>query len=176
MNNAITRYIPDFFDIGDGKPLIREFNSLNELLEIDFVNSFYEIKDFYRFSLSDNILMCELKDGKKWWVIGYIKYPEKLDLPVWVPHYDIVETTNRQRIGHFISLSRQLSETFNLYFDRPPDYGPIELYERTKEGYNKISLVQDTPEFKEMLEKRFEIILDSDDKKSILKLRFGDIE
>lgn len=61
------------------------FDTNEELFEVDMVKRWSMHKDFYRYSISDNHLMAEYIDGKKWWVIGYIKYPEKLNLPKWEP-------------------------------------------------------------------------------------------
>lgn len=91
MTNYFRQHIPDF--VSGVKRQIFKFETLEELLDNDIVkrwrmHPFEEDKPsppdyFHRYSLSDNRLMAELKDGKEWYVIGYIANPEGLDLPKW---------------------------------------------------------------------------------------------
>ena len=81
MNYFIQRE-PGFSDIG--KPQRFEFNDLEELLNQNYIKSWSNNPKFYRYSLSDDMLMCELDDGKAWWILGYIEHPEQLTLPRWV--------------------------------------------------------------------------------------------
>lgn len=32
---------------------------------------------------TDGLLMAEYDGGRKWWVVGFVKYPEKINLPKW---------------------------------------------------------------------------------------------
>jgi hypothetical protein len=66
------KYIPGFaFDPRDDK-IIRNFNTINELLSIDFVKSWKKHRNFYRFSLANEHLMAEFKNGDEWYIIGTI--------------------------------------------------------------------------------------------------------
>ncbi len=58
------------------------FNSFDELLEIEFIKTKLTNPKFKRLSISENMLMFEKTDGT-YWVIGYIKHPEMLNLPKW---------------------------------------------------------------------------------------------
>ena len=66
-----------------------EFNSVDELMEIDFIKSWAKHPRFSRFSIVINeeknimnsiLLMVELTDDK-YYVVGYLKEP--VDLPIW---------------------------------------------------------------------------------------------
>ena len=104
--NAITQHIPNYVE-GYEKRTV-EFETLEELVAIDWVKQHSEphepiklvnvltgeeaeppISDgpFHRFSQSEEwhdrwLLMAEFDEGKKWWVVGYLK--EKVEeLPAW---------------------------------------------------------------------------------------------
>ena len=86
----ITQHVPNYISGCD--PRVTEFESLEELLEIEWVKqwSTHDMKDlpFWRYSESkgkyDIILMAEWKEGDKhtWWVLGYLS--ESVGLPEWV--------------------------------------------------------------------------------------------
>ena len=80
----IKQYMPNYFD---GFPLEEaEFESVEELRKIPFVKRWIEGPHFERFSLncskSSVALMAELREGKEWWVVGFIS-GGKPDLPRW---------------------------------------------------------------------------------------------
>ena len=56
-------------------------DSKEELLDIEFVKGFRDMPDFYRFSISDNLLMAEYENGKKWWVVAYLEDFNDIDIP-----------------------------------------------------------------------------------------------
>ena len=73
---------------------VKEFSSLEELLNIEFVKSFTfqpngELNlDFHQFSISKELgtylLMAEYNKGSNWWVVGYIDDNEiTKKLPIW---------------------------------------------------------------------------------------------
>ena len=81
----VTRYLPACLS---GYPEEHaDFNSLDELLKIEWIASWKEHKDFYQYSISrEQWLMGEFKDGREWWVIAY--FPEVFDeLPKWFPKW-----------------------------------------------------------------------------------------
>jgi hypothetical protein len=98
----IKQYRPGFFTGFENA--VREFNSLEELLAIDFVDNFKKLQsglpskevdpNFHQFSISNQctlggevpyVLMAEYEGGKVWWVVGYISETEIVkQLPVWV--------------------------------------------------------------------------------------------
>lgn len=88
--NKIRQHIPNWISGYENQEV--EFEGLDDLLAIEFVNGFKERGDFYRFSIDpapfDNkhLLMAEYRDGKEWWVVGYLN--EKVDLPKWKPVYE----------------------------------------------------------------------------------------
>jgi len=79
----ITQHVPCFVECD---PYRGTFDTLKELFEIDWIKQYQKDDnlEFYRFSLSSNILMAEYNKGNKWWVVGYI-YGDlcKIDLPIW---------------------------------------------------------------------------------------------
>jgi len=93
----IKQYRPAFFTGFENEE--KEFNSLEELFAIDFVDNFKKTPNnkvnpnFHQFSISTpsvdlpHILMAEYKGGAEWWVVGYIDDGEAVrQLPKWVPN------------------------------------------------------------------------------------------
>lgn len=75
-------------------PLIHEAYDIEGLLNIDWINKWKDDPDFYRFSLCfdkpSTYLMVELKEGKEWWVVGYINDLIKdHNLPIWQQRKDV---------------------------------------------------------------------------------------
>ncbi len=71
------QYRPTFYSGFTNKEV--EFDTVEELLNIDFVKSWSEDKGFCRYSLSGDHLMAEFNNGKNWWVVCFIRCT--LDLP-----------------------------------------------------------------------------------------------
>ncbi len=96
---TIKQYRPGYFTGYENE--IKEFNSLEELLELDFVVNFRKTPNisidpkFHQYSISKNssgssefpyVLMAEFRNGTEWWVVGYISETEIIkELPVWNP-------------------------------------------------------------------------------------------
>lgn len=80
--NKITQHIPTFVDYREPAPSY-EFNSIEELLAMPFVNEHAQNNKFYRFSISGHHLMAERDNGGWWWVVGYIAEPNRINLPEW---------------------------------------------------------------------------------------------
>ena len=92
----IRSHVPNYcFDGEEPDPEI-EFNSLDELMNIDFVKrwannpmiQFHKYSISYRpshYGITSHLLMAELKGGAEWWVIGYLSGEgiEKIGLPEW---------------------------------------------------------------------------------------------
>jgi chloramphenicol O-acetyltransferase len=77
MKGIIKQYRPAYVSGYENQS--NKFNSLNELLNIDWVKYFTEHSDFYKFSISiaeqyqkNHALMAEYKNGESWYVIGFI--------------------------------------------------------------------------------------------------------
>jgi hypothetical protein len=80
---SIKRYFPNWMEMNDDDYVKVEFNSLAELMEIDWVKKWSQIPNFLKYSIAGrprtmyyNLLpqfklMVELKDGK-WWVLGIL--------------------------------------------------------------------------------------------------------
>jgi hypothetical protein len=98
FKNRFVQHYPNYFSVEDDDYACLDFNTQEELLNFEYVSkwkkdSYDDI--FYRYSLSmpkhkaDNImLMVEYNKGKKWWVIGFLRTTEDLDLPTWIPNED----------------------------------------------------------------------------------------
>jgi hypothetical protein len=85
--NKIQRYRPACFSGYEDEHA--SFNSLDELMKIEWIASWKDHTDFYQFSISrEQWLMCEVKGGTEWWVIGYFHevYNEvAIWFPKWIP-------------------------------------------------------------------------------------------
>lgn len=79
--NMITQHIPSFVDT-DAPRKRGDFSSFAELLEVPFVKRWEQEKDFHRFSVDGNVLIAELRGGRSWWVVGFLREPVS-DLPKW---------------------------------------------------------------------------------------------
>lgn len=83
MKNSIRQFIPEGSEESEKK--VFDFDTLEELLEFDFVKSWKQDTEFYRYSTSENygryLLIAERDNGYQWWLIGYLK--ESVDLPEW---------------------------------------------------------------------------------------------
>ena len=88
--NKIKQHIPASID---GDRLTIEFNTQKELMNIPFVKNFSKLEGFYRYSISSSggfspLLMCELRDGYDWWVVGFIDSMDGINLPEWKEKYE----------------------------------------------------------------------------------------
>ena len=83
---TIKQHIPNFVSGFD--PVIQNFETLEELLSIDFVKRWSCDDDFHQFSIGPYgdrwHLMAEQHNGKRWGVIGYITgiVRDELNLPI----------------------------------------------------------------------------------------------
>ena len=84
----IRQHIPNFVS-GIG-PVSFDFETIDELMSIEFVKQ-WKSNEFFQFSIApsgdDYHLMCEFKNGTKWYVVGYLTgiKEHKLNLPLWEP-------------------------------------------------------------------------------------------
>lgn len=80
--NEIVQHIPAFVETGDEPRKRANFESLAQLLEIPFVKSWTDERDFHKLSVSDHLLIAEQRGGRSWWVVGSLResVPE---LPEW---------------------------------------------------------------------------------------------
>jgi hypothetical protein len=85
--NEIEQHIPSSCSTDS---VIESFNTVEELIKIPFVKNWSTIDTFSYYAISvdtfnestdGNHLMAVFNDGKDFWVLGYIKYPNKVDLP-----------------------------------------------------------------------------------------------
>jgi hypothetical protein len=98
MTGKIKQYRPSFFSGFENEDI--EFNSVEELLAIDWVKNFANESNqpqpkFHQFSISElehpsdelkYLLMAEYKEGTEWYVVGYINATEIINtLPTWKP-------------------------------------------------------------------------------------------
>lgn len=95
----IKQHRTNHFTFADFEDVIVEFETVDELLNIDFVKNFSMIDGFYRYSIHQNFsftvdefnsfkLMAEYADGYEWFVIGHlIDLDFALNLPIWKAKY-----------------------------------------------------------------------------------------
>lgn len=94
--NKLKRRYPAFID--GFEETAHEFETIEELMEIDWVKHVSEQPDFYRFSISRHkpvkdlspslfpvgFLMAEMKEGSKHYAIGkFMEIDDNLNLPKW---------------------------------------------------------------------------------------------
>ena len=85
---TIRQHIPNFVSGID--PVSVDFETIDDLINIEFVKQ-WKRNDFFQFSIFPSgeyyILMCELKNGTRRYVVGYITGidGDKLNLPSWKP-------------------------------------------------------------------------------------------
>jgi hypothetical protein len=89
-----------------------QYNSLDELLKIDFVVAISKTPGFFQFSVSNNplfkqdILMAEYRKGLDWGPVGYIdKDSITAQLPVWEPKYNMPHSDLSEKEQKLIGLS-----------------------------------------------------------------------
>jgi hypothetical protein len=82
--NFFKQHLPNFFTIEDGDLFETEFDTLEELLQHDYFK-WWVFNTFDCWSLCGDKLMYERKKGIDYYVVGYIRYPERLNLPKWKP-------------------------------------------------------------------------------------------
>jgi len=98
--NRIKKHYPGFADPPEGGAEEVDFETVEQLLSIEWVDRWKEIygERFIRFSKDEanwkrnpgmGVLMAEHSDEKtgqhKWWVVGFIKEIASVDLPIFVP-------------------------------------------------------------------------------------------
>lgn len=81
--NHFLRHIPRYIDQRGIENDVFEFESIDELLEIDYVKLFKQMPKFSHYAISDVHLMAIFDSGYRWLVAGRIESPEKVDLPRW---------------------------------------------------------------------------------------------
>jgi len=83
---TIKQHIPNFVSGID--PVSVDFETIDDLMNIEFVQQ-WKGNDFFQFSISPSgeyyILMCELKNGTRRYVVGYITgvNEDRFNLPLW---------------------------------------------------------------------------------------------
>jgi hypothetical protein len=78
--NHFKQHVPSFIDNGY-KRVEFEFKTTADLLNSAVVKKYVEPGSY--FVKSDNCLMVVTDNGFHWWVIGYIKNPQDVELPEW---------------------------------------------------------------------------------------------
>ena len=89
---SIKQHIPNYVSGVD--PETVEFNTLSELLDISFVKHWRDWTDrsFHQYSVCEEswgtVLMAEYNNGTKWWVVGYLKDTNRVELGLldWNPN------------------------------------------------------------------------------------------
>lgn len=88
--SKIRQYIPSFVDT---EPIYEEFNSLEELKDISFVNRYLNLSNFYQLSQiqydGEEVihLIAEYDKGSSWKVIGFVTTEKPLELPKWTQKF-----------------------------------------------------------------------------------------
>jgi hypothetical protein len=80
----LTQHVPNFAEVDERDQIT--FTTLEEMLAGEWPARVKTYGDFHQFSLSNDCLMAEYKNGFEWWVVGYFSEgdPQTLGLPKWV--------------------------------------------------------------------------------------------
>lgn len=82
--NRFIQHIPTFVE---GAPGLKfDFTGTGHLLE-QLDEYFPRSVRFHQYSISGDMVMQELDEGKVWWVLGRVVSPKSVDLPKWVAKY-----------------------------------------------------------------------------------------
>ena len=92
-SNRIVQHLPGYIDFGIE---IVAFDTLEELLAIEWVKWWSDHPGFYRFSL-DNHLMAEFDNGYKWYALGRLRNP--VNLPKWEAKYKNMSSEKLKQEG-----------------------------------------------------------------------------
>ncbi len=95
--NKFSKHIPDFVDVDRNKNSTEEFETIEELLSLEGVRRYGKDVSSY-FAMADNCLMEISDNGFYWWVIGYIKNPELVNLPKWEGWKFRAELSNGEKV------------------------------------------------------------------------------
>jgi len=83
--NKIMQHRPSFIDIAEDVQGAA-FDNIESLESIPFVRRFMTIKRFSGFAIADgDTLIATYKNGKEWYVVGFIENTTGIDLPEWLP-------------------------------------------------------------------------------------------
>lgn len=80
--NQFIKHIPSFVDAEAPTPV--EFKTTENLLAIDYVDSWKRSEGFSHYAKSEDCIMAILNGGRNWWVVGYVQDSDSVDLPEWV--------------------------------------------------------------------------------------------
>lgn len=82
----LREHIPSFVDI-DRPPHEATVVTVAEMLDLKFVRPWKDQENFHRFSVSrastGNVLMAEVDEGRRWYVVGFIEAGDVSELPEW---------------------------------------------------------------------------------------------
>lgn len=83
MKGIIKQYRPSFFSGFEIQQ--NRFETLEQLLNIEWVKKFSKYENFYRYSIdlaehyeTSHTLMAEYKNGNEWWIVGFIDKKTKI--------------------------------------------------------------------------------------------------
>lgn len=79
--NSFRQHIPAFVTCDDPEEI--SFETTEQLLALEIVQQYSRHAGFSHFAMSGHLLMEISDGGHVWWVIGYIKHPDQVNLPAW---------------------------------------------------------------------------------------------
>ena len=80
--NTFRQHTPNFVDLDEPAPTC-EFETTEQLLNLEVVQRYGNGDNFSHFALNGNQLMVVSDEGFTWWVVGYIDNPDDVNLPKW---------------------------------------------------------------------------------------------
>ena len=125
LKNHIVRHFPCFVEHRE-LPEKGYFNTVEDLLNIPWVKSFSDDSEFYKYGISDELLMATYKEGRNYWVVGSIEHPELVKLP------KILKYTKEKAIFEVKKQGEYISEVYSWQLVPPKEA------RKTKEKYKKL--------------------------------------
>ena len=92
QQNVFRQHVPSFVDVDERTEF--EFSTTEELITHPLIQGMVGSFKNHKICKSKNYLMVVSDNGFWWWVLGYIKTPEEVDLPEWEgAKYDCLHST-----------------------------------------------------------------------------------
>ena len=80
--NTFRQHNPSFVDT-DNTMSVQEFTTTTDLLAIETVRRCQDLPGFSYYAMAEDLLMAIFYEGSYWFVVGYIKNPTDVELPLW---------------------------------------------------------------------------------------------
>jgi len=93
------KHYPNFVDVGESNKETFEFETVEELLACEWVQSYTRWNEFHNFCRDEDgySLMLESEDGMYWWVVAYVPLGSIDELPIYRKIYSPEKIAKRKK-------------------------------------------------------------------------------